>query len=217
MLALLLLSSCERPLPKPEVIDGFWSTFGIDKNINTFPLSASNKKSSLDKYLHRSDTVYFDMRMHADPANYEAIGGDRFMSGFINGFTSFGYPYIAPLGALPPEIGAGYNGPTLFRYDEETDKYIPNYAESTSLISSAFPLDKNIFLMCGGGGYAQWTKTFLLSLGYDAEKVYNVGCYWNYEGPNNVVVKKTNEAGEVDYDFDIIPTYTINFEDYHAL
>ncbi len=217
LLPLLLLTNCERPLPKPEVIDGFWSTFGIDKNINTFPKSDRNKKSSLDKHLNRTDTVYFDMRMHEDPANYEVIGGDRFMSGFIQGFTSFGYPYVAPLGELPPEIGEGYSGPTLFSYDEEANEYIPNYVESTTIISDAFPREKNIFLMCGGGGYAQWMKEFLLRVGYDKDKVYNVGCYWHYEGPNNVQVKKTNADGEVSYDFELIPTYPINFEDYHAL
>ncbi|HZJ89216.1 MAG TPA: hypothetical protein VFD05_00850 [Bacilli bacterium] len=214
---LLLLSSCQKALPKPEVIDGFWGQFGIDKNINVFPLSESDTSSTLDKHLNRKDTVYFDMRMLVDPANYEAIGGDRFLSGFIKGFKAFGYPYIAPLGDLPPEIGEGYNGPTLFSYDESTSKYLPNYKESLNIISEVFPTDKYIFVMCGGGGYAQWTKEFLINLGYDEQKIYNVGCYWNYVGPNDVPVKETNEDGLVTYAFHRVSKINIVFEELHAL
>ena len=32
--------------------------------------------------------------------------------------------------------------------------------------------------MCGGGGYASMTKNLLISLGYDQNKIYNVGGYW---------------------------------------
>lgn len=217
LLPLLLISSCQKALPLPTVIDGFWGEFGIDKNINVFPLSEKDHSSTLDRYLNRTDTVYFDMRMKIDPANYEAIGGDRYLSGFIKGFKAFGYPYIAPLGELPPAIGEGYTGPTLFSYDDTQNKFIPNYKESMKIIEEVFPHDKNIFVMCGGGGYAQWTKDFLISVGYDKDKIYNVGCYWNYVGPNDVKVKETNAEGETYYAFHRLSEIQIVFEELHAL
>ncbi len=64
-------------LPKPEVTGGERGMLGIDKNIN---------EETIDKYLGRSDSVYRDMRMLEDPGNYEAIGGDRYLSGFVKDF-----------------------------------------------------------------------------------------------------------------------------------
>ena len=46
------------------------------------------------------------------------------------------------------------------------------------IIEQIFPKDKVIFLMCGGGGYAGMTKNFLVSMGWDENKIYNVGGYW---------------------------------------
>ena len=63
-----------KPLPKPEVTTGLRGDFGIDKNIN---------ESNIDNYLNRTDIVYRDVRMLKDPANYEEIGGDSYLSGFI--------------------------------------------------------------------------------------------------------------------------------------
>ncbi len=68
-------------LPTPELSEGIrGSEFGIDKNIN---------EATLDNYLGRSDTVYRDMRMLKDPGNYEAIGGDSYLSGFVEGLCRF--------------------------------------------------------------------------------------------------------------------------------
>ena len=76
VLAFLLLGGCgqasapaESPLPAPG-----GEQFGIDKNIN---------EATIDQYLGRSDTVYRDMRMLKDEADYEAIGGDSYLSGMI--------------------------------------------------------------------------------------------------------------------------------------
>ena len=55
--------------------------------------------------------------------------------------------------------------------------------------------------MCGGGGYAGMTKNMLISLGWDENKIYNVGAYWSYQGKNNVSVKKTKQDGVASYDF----------------
>ena len=144
-----------KDLPKPEVTGGERGKLGIDKNINEL---------NIDEYLGRTDSVYRDMRMLEDPGNYEAIGGDSYLSGYVKGFEIVSLPYIIPVSGLPEEVGDTYIGDTLFRIDEEGN-YVANYEESLAIIEELFPKDKNIFLMCGGGGYAGMTKNFLVSLG----------------------------------------------------
>lgn len=73
-------------LPNPEISEGLRGSFGIDKNIN---------EATIDNYLNRSDSVYIDMRMLKDPGNYEAIGGDSYLSGFVAGFEAVPYPFIS--------------------------------------------------------------------------------------------------------------------------
>jgi len=187
-------------LPKPEITSGIRGELGIDKNIN---------ESNIDKYLGRSDSVYRDMRMLEDPATYESIGGDRFLSGYINGFEVIPLPYIIPVTNLPKEVGDTYIGNTLFHNDN--GKYVANYKESMKIIEKVFPKDKVIFLMCGGGGYAGMTKNFLVSLGWDENKIYNVGGYWYYKGKNNISVKKTIN-GNTSYDFSNVPYHKIEFD-----
>ena len=66
-----MIASCkEKSLPLPEVSEGMRGQLGIEKNIN---------EATLDKSLGRSDSVYRDMRMLKDDANYEAIGGDSYL------------------------------------------------------------------------------------------------------------------------------------------
>ena len=200
-LILLLLNQKRNTLPelpKPEITDGVRGEFGIDKNIN---------ESTIDKYLGRSDSVYRDMRMLEDPAKYENIGGDRFLSGYVKGFEVIPLPYIIPVEGLPEEVGDTYYGNTLFHIED--DKYIANYKESKKILEKIFPKDKVIFLMCGGGGYAGMTKNFLISMGYDENKIYNVGGYWYYKGKNNIVVPK-NADGSLN--FKDVPYHKINFD-----
>lgn len=200
----VLLLSCAnvKALPKPETIEGFWAMFEIDKNINVF--------GSLDDYLFRDDIVYRDMRMLVDPAAYENIGGDRFLSGFVDGFSVVPYPYLAPLYGLPPEVGEGYVGPTLFNYDG-VSTYEANYTESMDILLELFPKDKAIFVMCGGGGYAMMTKNMLVSLGWDKDKIYNVGCYWSYQGKHDVKVK-SGEGLNVSYALHRVDYKVIDFD-----
>lgn len=186
----------EKKLPKPEVTEGLRGEFGIDKNIN---------EQTIDNYLNREDSVYRDMRMLKDPGNYEAIGGDSYLSGFIKGFEVVPYPYLVNVTGLPEQVGNTYNGTTLFTY--ENNEYKPNYKESMQILEYLFPKDKNIFLVCGGGGYAGMTKTMLVSLGWDENKIYNIGGYWYYEGKNKIVTK--NENG---YDFYKVLYHDITFD-----
>lgn len=185
-------------LPLPEVASGARGEMGIDKNIN---------EDTIDNYLDRDDVVYRDMRMLEDPANYEAIGGDRFLSGYINGFEVVPLPYIIPVDGLPSDVGETYKGETLFDYVDGT--YIANYEEAYDILEELFPQDKTIFLMCGGGGYANMMKNFLIAMGWDEDTIYNVGGYWYYRGKNDIKVEKTAEG---EYDFSKVPYHEIKFD-----
>lgn len=195
-----------QALPYPEIDTGQRGKLGIDKNIN---------ESSVDMYLNRGDSVYYDVRMLIDPANFERIGGDSYLSGFVDGFEVVSYPYLAPVSGLPKSVGEGYKGPTLFKIDD-TGKYVPNYEESYYILETLFPKDKYIFLMCGAGGYAGSTKNLLVSLGWDENKIYNVGGYWNYNGQNNINVLTIHDD-KYTYDFWKIPYHEIDFELLHEI
>ena len=187
-------------LPKPELSAGERGQLGIDKNIN---------ESTIDKYLGRSDSVYRDMRMLEDPGDYEAIGEDSKLSGFVNGFEVVPLPYIMNVTGLPAAVGQTYTGPTLFT--EKDGKYTANYRESFDILKDLFPQDKIIFLMCGGGGYAGMMKNILVSLGWDGSKIYVVGGYCYYNGENNVKVIRTNADGKTVWDFYKVAYHDINF------
>lgn len=187
-------------LPKPEKSEGQRGELGIDKNIN---------ESNIDDYLDRPDAVYRDMRMLKDPGNYEAIGGDSYLSGFVKGFEVVPLPYIVNVSGLPEEVGNTYTGKTLFTM--KANEYKVNYQESMDILEALFPKDKTIFLMCGGGGYAGMTKALLVALGWDEDRIYNVGGYWYYEGKNNIEVKRLNSEGKAVYDFYKVPYHNIDF------
>jgi len=186
-------------LPLPEVTGGQRGELGIDKNIN---------ESNIDNYLNRNDSVYRDMRMLKDPGNYEAIGGDSYLSGFIKGFEVIPYPLLTEVKGLPKEVGDSYKGKTLFSQNED-GSYKANYEESIEFLEYYFPKDKNIFLICGGGGYAGMTKNLLVSLGWDKNKIYNIGGYWYYNGKNNVKIKNNNK-----YDFWKVTYHDIDFDNF---
>ena len=192
----MIFNKKEKSLPLPEVTGGERGMLGIDKNIN---------EETIDKYLNRSDSVYRDMRMLKDPGNYEAIGGDSYLSGFIKGFEVVPYPLLTEVKGLPEAVGDSYKGKTLFK--EKDGKYIANYKESLEILEYYFPKDKNIFLICGGGGYAGMTKNLLVSLGWDENKIYNVGGYWYYNGKNNIEVKNNDS-----YDFYKVTYHDIDFK-----
>jgi len=202
ILLCLLLVGCVKQetsdLPLPESADGIrGSQLGIDKNIN---------EDTIDNYLNRDDAVYRDMRMLKDEANYEAIGGDSYLSGYIKGFEVVPYPYLCNVVGLPDEVGETYSGATLFTLNDD-GSYTSNYVESINILEELFPKDKVIFLMCGGGGYAGMTKSLLVSQGYDENKIYNVGGYWYYKGRNSIITTLAN--GE--HNFDNVPYHYIDF------
>lgn len=184
-------------LPKPELSEGQRGQLGIDKNVN---------ESTIDKYLYRDDSVYYDVRMLEDPANYEEIGGDRYLSGLVDGFEVVSYPYLVNVEGLPEAVGSTYTGKTLFT--QKDGKYTANYEESQKILEDLFPKDKNIFLMCGGGGYSGMTKNMLTSLGWNGDKIYVVGGYWYYEGEHDVKIKQDDGS----YAFWKIAYHDIDFD-----
>lgn len=199
LVSIIVLNNTSTSLPKPEITGGERGTLGIDKNIN---------EETIDKYLNRKDSVYRDMRMLKDPGNYESIGGDSYLSGFIKGFEVVPYPLLTEVKGLPEQVGNSYQGKTLFT--EKDGKYIANYKESLEFLEYYFPKDKYIFLICGGGGYAGMTKNLLVSLGWDQNKIYNIGGYWYYQGKNKIEIKKTSN-NETTYDFWKVPYHDIDF------
>ena len=80
------------------------------------------------------------------------------------------------------------------------------------ILEYIFPKDKYIFLMCGAGGYANFTKQFLVALGWDKDKIYNVGGYWMYEGKNSISTEIKDDKGNVKYDFSKVPYHNIDFD-----
>ena len=197
----------EEPLPEPELSEGLRGKYGIDKNIN---------ETTIDNYLNRTDTVYRDVRMLEDPASWENKGGDRFLSGYIKGFEIIPSPYLANYTQeyidqkKIENVTDLYQGRTLFSLDENGD-YTPNYEESMSILETIFPKDKNIFIMCGAGGYAGQVKNMLIKLGWDEKKVRDIGGYWYYEGVNSIQVKETIDGKDY-YNFSKVPYYNIDFD-----
>lgn len=119
--------------------------------------------------------------MLEDSATWENKGGERDLTGFVDGFEVIPYAYLTE---FPKEyvdqkksenITGLYKGKTLFRLED--GKYVANYKESMEILEYIFPKDKIIFIMCGAGGYANFTKQMLVSLGWDKSKIYNVGGY----------------------------------------
>lgn len=198
----------EKELPAPELSEGLRGKYGIDKNIN---------EKTIDNYLNREDTVYRDVRMLKDTASWENKGGERNLSGYIEGFEVIPAPYLANyteeyIAQKEKENVSGlYQGPTLFHYSAD-GTYTPNYEESMDILEAIFPKDKNIFIICGAGGYAGQVKNMLIKLGWDKDKVRDIGGYWYYEGKHSINVKETKN-GKDHYNFAKVPYYNIDFNE----
>ena len=181
-------SPAEKPLPKPEAAAD--SPFAVDKNINM---------TTIDGYLDRKDVAYRDVRMLFDPADYAAIGGEADLTRTIRGFKVVPYPYLATLQSLP--VAGAYEGDTLFDVvwaeDGTVSSASARYAESMMILEELFPKDRAVFLMCGGGGYANMTKQLLLFLGWEEDLLYNIGANWEYRGENGLeLIVYPEKAGD---------------------
>ncbi len=194
-----------KPLPKQEKSEGLRGVYDIDKNIN---------EKTIDDYLNRPDTVYRDVRLLMDTATWENKGGERALTGFVSGFEVVPYAYLTEFPSEYVEqkksenVSGLYEGKTLFSLDSDGN-YIANYEEAMEILEYLFPKDKYIFIMCGAGGYANFTKQMLVSLGWEKEKIYNVGGYWNYEG--NKRISTINKYDKNKYDFWKVNYHDIDF------
>ena len=54
------------------------------------------------------------------------------------------------------------------------------------------------------------TKNLLVSLGWDENKIYNVGGYWYYNGKNNINIKRITD-NKTTYDFWKLTYHNIDF------
>ena len=206
------------PLPAPEPDPN--SMFGVDLNINM---------ETIDNWLGRSDVAYRDVRMLSDPAAFGDIGGDAMLSRTIKGFTIVPLPYLVTMPELP--VKGAYSGKTLFtatwNKDGSVETLKTNYRESMMIMSSLFPKDKAIFLMCGGGGYAAFTRALLTYLGWDPSLIYVTGPNWEYKGTQGLILTLVPKGAPdevvfaswlADYkyiDFDLLHPMIGNGEIYH--
>lgn len=167
------------PAAKPDP----QSAYGVDLAINI---------DTIDQWLKRDDVVYRDVRMLFDPADFASIGGDPDLSATVEGFKVTSLPFLATLPPLP--VAGAYSGPTAWTVAWSEDGGIasaePAYWESELLLEELFPKEKSIFIMCGAGAYAALTKDLLVYLGWDADKLYNVGGFWSYKGDRKVELIK---------------------------
>ena len=200
--------SKELLLPKPELAEGIrGEQYGIDKNIN---------EATIDDYLNLPNVVYRDVRPLEDVAPWEEKGGDRFISAFIPGFEVVPYIYLSGFSKKYLEekkeegVEGLYQGETLFTHNED-GTYTANYEESMEILEYLFPKDKTIFIICGAGGYAGLTKNLLVSLGWNKDKIYNIGGYWFYDGKNSEPIKRTIDGKDY-YDFWKLNYHNIDFE-----
>lgn len=153
--------------------------YGVDRLINI---------ETIDEWLDRDDVAYRDVRMPFDPADFAAIGGTPDLTATIEGFTVVPLPLLATLPPLP--VSGAYKGPTAWKAEWADEGDIvsadPVYWESEQLLEDLFPKDKAIFIMCGAGAYASLAKKLLVHLGWDADRIYNVGGFWSYVGSRKI-------------------------------
>ena len=202
-----ILNNAQPPLPAQELSEGLRGVYWIDKNIN---------EKTIDNYLHRPDVIYRDVRMLEDSASWENKWWTRNLEWFVEWFEVVPYAFLTQ---FPQEyidqkasenVFGLYAWNTLFSLDENW-WYVANYEESMEILEFLFPKDKYIFLMCGAGGYANFTKKMLVALWRDESKIYNVWWYRNYEW-NRWISTVNNNGDSITYDLWKVPYHEIDFD-----
>ncbi|MBQ9419359.1 MAG: FMN-binding protein [Synergistaceae bacterium] len=133
---------------------------------NFGPTCSAITNENLRQYLGRSDVMYIDLRDFEDYAkkhlrNFECI------------------PYLSLI--FNAEAHKDSSLPQL--YGGTTDEPIPVYKESDEILAALFPKNKNIFLMCQGGGRVNNMMKILKARGWDMSKIYNIGGMAHYATP----------------------------------
>ena len=145
--------------------DGENKVFGDGEYNGTIAITGDVDMSNIDQYLARPNAKYVDLRNVADPYN----------SGYIHGFEIISFFEYLDQVALDRQNGWEFS---------EADITEP------AVFENIFG-DKNreIFLMCGSGTRAGYTKDVLESIGYTT--VYNAGGIRDYTGDNRVFGDET--------------------------
>lgn len=163
------------------------SPFGVDRAVNV---------GNIDQYLNRPDVAYRDCRMLFDPADWWSMNGNPDLATVLEGFRIVPMPYLVTLPPLP--VSGAYDGDALFTavWDEngEIASLEANYRESQQALDDLYPKDRPVFLVCGGGGYAGFTKKLLTYLGWDPSLLYNIGGMWDYKGDRLVHIIEYGET-----------------------
>ena len=133
---------------------------------NFGPTCSAITNENLKQYLGRTDTAYIDLRDFEDYAkkhlrNFECI------------------PYLS----LIFNENADKDSSLPQFYGGTTDNPVPVYKESDQILAALFPKNKNIFLMCQGGGRVNNMMKILNARGWDMSKIYNIGGMAHYATP----------------------------------
>lgn len=175
LICLLLFVFCTTMCSCNNEEQNFVSIPPKNDSDGTSIFASSVNTNNLDQYMFRTDVQYVDLR------NPDMILREGYIAGFQ--FISF-YSIIASF----------TSNDVLYKmehvYTDESNRipagqvggFVPLYKESEKIIKSLFSIDKYIFLVSQGGSESSYMINLLVQLGYDAEKLYNVGGVMNSEG-----------------------------------
>lgn len=155
-----------------EVSRGQRKTLPEKQNPQSMLMSESPiKPNNIDEYLFREDCVYVDLRKS------ESFYAEGHIAGFTN--VPF-YDYIA---------GFPGNTESLFQmtakkgsYLGDAGSFVSNYNEAESIVRDMFDANKTVIAISTAGVESCYFLNLLFQLGYNPEKLYNVGSFTNGMG-----------------------------------
>ena len=170
-----------------------------DSGARTSPINSSN----LDKYMFRDDVQYVDLRSAKMVLEEGYVAGFEFIP-YYSIIASFNeYDALFQMRTVIGEDGTRYPA-------GQVGGFVPQYLESEQLVKNLFSRDKYIFLISQGGSEGSYLIKLLLQLGYNGEKIYNVGGVSHNEGiasyksveSNKYYVKGNGTwKAKIDYDY----------------
>ena len=170
-----------------------------DSGAQTSPINSSN----LDNYMFREDVQYVDLRSAKMILEEGYVAGFEFIP-YYSIIASFSeYDALFQMKTVIGEDGTRYPA-------GQVGGFVPQYLESEQLVKNLFSRDKYIFLISQGGSEGSYLIKLLLQLGYDGEKIYNVGGVSHNEGIASYKSIKSNKyyvegngtwKAKIDYDY----------------
>lgn len=177
-------STTPTPVPTPETVVNLPSK---DNPMSTRMSESPITPKNLDDYLFREDCIYLDTRY---PYQFYQEGA---VAGFMN--LPF-YEYIAD---FKSDVNALYtitkvtleDGSVI--YPGDPGSFVANFEESDELIQDLIPSDKNILVIATAGVESSYFLNLLIQLGYDPNKLYNVGSFTTGMG-NDIAYRYNKDA-----------------------